>query len=71
MIFRMKKMAIVAFTVAVSTAMAELGTWKAPSWQAFISESGAVKKIVGGTCPGHSQGMCVTSNAFFTLAREA
>ena len=60
----MKKIAIM-LAMAASTAFAELGAWKVPRWTAFLSAPDAVKKVVGGTCPGHSQGMCVTSNAFF------
>ena len=56
---------LAAVAACAPVARAEMGTWKVPSWQAFLSAPGAVKKVVDGKCPGHSQGMCVTSNAFY------
>ena len=50
---------------AAGQASSETEAWKVPSWQAFISAPDAVKKVINGSCPGHSQGMCVTSNAFY------
>ena len=61
-------MLLAAVAACAPVARAEMGTWKVPSWQAFLSAPGAVKKIINekdGKCPGHSQGMCVTSNAFY------
>ena len=59
---------LAAVAACAPVARAEMGTWKVPSWQAFLSAPDAVKKIINekdGKCPGHSQGMCVTSNAFY------
>ena len=61
----MKKLMFVVLAGCSLAAWADAGTWKVPSWAAYLSAPDAVKKIVGGTCPGHSQGMCVTSNAFY------
>ncbi len=54
-----------AVACAAGCALADAGNWKTPTWQSFITEPGAVAKILGDTCPGHAQGMCATSNAFF------
>ena len=43
----------------------DAGAWKVPSWSPVLSAPDAVKKVIDGKCPGHSQGMCVTSNAFY------
>ncbi len=57
---------VAVFIIAVSSlAYGDAGTWKVPSWQVFLSAPDAVKKVVGGKCSGHVQGMCVTSNALY------
>ena len=58
---------IVTAIAALATviAFADAGNWKVARWWAFLSAPDAVKKVVDGKCSGHSQGMCVTSNAFF------
>ena len=63
----MKRSMMLAAIVALATgiAFADAGNWKVPRWWAFLSAPDAVKKVVNGKCSGHSQGMCVTSNAFF------
>ena len=64
----MKRLAAIVLAGIVGMVWADAGTWKVPSWQAFLSAPDAVKKIINekdGKCPGHSQGMCVTSNAFY------
>ena len=58
-------MTLFAAAVLAANAWGDTGSWRTPTWQAFISECGAVKKFIDGVCPGHSQGMCVTSNAFY------
>ena len=57
--------AAVAAVALAGNASADAGNWKVPSWRAYLSVPEAVKKVVNGKCSGHSQGMCVTSNAFF------
>ena len=39
--------------------------WQVPSWDARLTEPGAVQEMIGNTWCGHVQGMCVTSNALY------
>ena len=55
----------IAVLMATGCVWADAGNWKVPRWWAFLSAPDAVKKVVNGKCSGHSQGMCVTSNAFY------
>ena len=55
------KMAVGAVTLCACVAQA----WQVPSWDARITEQGAVKERIGKTWCGHVQGMCVTSNAMY------
>ena len=57
-------MLLAAVAACTSIARAEAGNWKVPRWSPILSAPDAVKKVIDGRCPGHAQGMCVTSNAF-------
>ena len=61
----MKKISVYALAAAALAGWADAGAWKVPSWSPVLSAPNAVKKVIDGKCPGHSQGMCVTSNAFY------
>ena len=61
----MKKIIVYALAAVASAGWADTGAWKVPSWSPVLSAPDAVKKVIDGKCPGHSQGMCVTSNAFY------
>jgi len=61
----MKKISVYALAAAALAGWADAGAWKVPSWSPVLSAPDAVKKVIDGKCPGHSQGMCVTSNAFY------
>ena len=54
-----------AAAVLAANVWAEAGNWKVPSWSPVLTAPDAVKKVIDGKCPGHSQGMCATSNALF------
>ncbi len=41
-----KRTIVVVLAVATMAAWAETGTWKVPSWQAFLSAPDAVKKVI-------------------------
>ena len=58
-------MLLAMVAVCASVASAETGTWKVPRWSPVLTAPDAVKKVIDGKCPGHSQGMCATSNALF------
>ena len=55
----------IAALMAVGCAWADAGNWKVPRWSPVLTAPDAVKKVIDGRCPGHSQGMCATSNALF------
>ena len=59
------KVSIVLLAMMASAAFAEIGAWKVPRWSPVLTAPDAVKKVIDGKCPGHSQGMCATSNALF------
>ncbi|MBQ2631067.1 MAG: hypothetical protein IJG13_15440 [Kiritimatiellae bacterium] len=63
----MRAKCVMSFAAAVLAAnvWAEAGNWKVPSWSPVLTAPDAVKKVIDGKCPGHSQGMCATSNALF------
>ena len=61
----MKKIIVHVLAAVVLAGWADAGAWKVPSWSPVLSAPDAVKKVIDGKCPGHSQGMCVTSNAFY------
>ena len=42
-----------------------VGAWQVPSWDARLTEPGAVQGMMGETWCGHVQGMCVSSNALY------
>ena len=51
--------------IASGYAIADAGAWQVPSWDARLTESGAVQGMTGETWCGHVQGMCATSNALY------
>ena len=51
--------------IASGYAFAHAGAWQVPSWDARLTESGAVQGMTGETWCGHVQGMCATSNALY------
>ena len=63
----MRAKCVMSFAAAVLAAnvWAEAGNWRVPSWSPVLTAPDAVKKVINGKCPGHSQGMCATSNALF------
>ena len=63
-----KRVVRVSGKVMVAVAVLGIGAvqaWQVPSWDARITEQGAVKEWIGKTWCGHVQGMCVSSNAFY------
>ena len=51
--------------VCAAGAVLSLCAWQVPSWDARLTEPGAVLGMIGKTWCGHVQGMCATSNALY------
>ena len=51
--------------VCAAGAVLSLCAWQVPSWDARLTEPGAVLGMIGETWCGHVQGMCATSNALY------